>query len=366
MNQHLEKVNAAIQKLKDKDFRIFFFTMDSRGNPVASVNTIYTWAKYLKESGYNPVILHEKKEYTKPDKWMGADEYVELEHKSADTKDVNMFPQDFLIIPEIFSNVMESTKTLPVKRVVLCQSYDFVLEFVKPGEQWLNYNINQCVTTCESQKTYLQYIFPQIDVSVVPISIPNYFVNSTKPKKPIFAIHTRDPRNAMKIIKTFFLRFPQYRWVTFRDMRGLKREEFAKGLKECCIAIWDDKQSGFGTFPIEAFKTNTTLIATRPTIMPDWYDEKVAVWVNDTVDVADAIGKTFSAWLEDLLPEELIKTPEKYQEMYKPEDEKEAVIRYFDNLIQLRINEFENTANEIQAQIQAQTPNNPEIINLFE
>jgi len=366
MSQQVEKINAAIQKLRNKDFNVYFFAMDSRGNPVASLNTIYTWGKYLKESGYNPVILHEKKEYTKPDKWMGSTEYVELDHKSAETKDVNMFPHDFLFIPEIFSNVMEQTKSMPVKRIALCQSYDYVLEFIKPGESWLNYNITECVTTCESQQKYLQYLFPQIKINVVPISIPEYFKNSDKPKKPVFAIHTRDPRNAMKIMKTFFLRFPQYRWITFRDLRGLRREEFAKGLKECCIAIWDDKQSGFGTFPLEAFKTKSILIASRPTIMPDWYDEKAAVWVNDTVDIADAIGKTFSAWLEDLLPEDLQNIPGKYEEMYKPEKEKEAFLEYFDKLIESRISEFEVAIKEIESQIQTQTPNNPDVINLFE
>jgi hypothetical protein len=340
--------------------------MDTRGNPVASVNTIYTWAKYLKEAGYKPIILHEKKEFTKPDKWMGPSEYVELEHKASDSKDVHMFPQDFLIIPEIFANVMESTKAMPVKRVVLCQSYDFILEFIKPGESWLTYNINECITTCESQQKYLQYLFPNIKVSVVNISIPEYFTKPVKPKKPIFAIHTRDPRTAMKIMKTFFLRFPQYRWITFRDMRGLKREDFASGLKDCCIAIWDDKQSGFGTFPLEAFKTETTLIATRPTIVPDWYDEKAAVWVNDTIDVADALGKAFSAWLEDLLPEELTSIPLKYADMYTAEKEKEAVLQYFDGLVEARINEFELVIKEIEAQTQVQTPNNPDIINLFE
>jgi hypothetical protein len=340
--------------------------MDTHGNPTASVNTIYTWAKYLKEAGYNPVILHEKKEFTKPEKWMGATEYTEIEHKSADQKDVSMFPQDFLVIPEMFSNVMESTKTMPIKRIVLCQSYDYILEFIKPGESWLNYNITDCVTTCESQKKYLQYLFPQVNVNVVPISIPEYFTDSEKPKQPIIAIHTREPRSAMKIMKTFFLRFPQYRWVTFRDMRGLKREDFAKGLKECCMAIWDDKQSGFGTFPLEAFKSKTVLIGTRPTVAPDWYDEKAGVWVNETIDIPDAIGKTLSAWLEDLLPEELLTTPDKYQDTYKAEDEKKAVLQYFENQVNTRISEFEATIVNMESQIQEQKINNPDVINLFD
>ena len=366
MSQQIEKIQSAIQKLKNKDFGIYFFTMDSRGNPIASINTIYTWAKHLKDAGYKPVILHEKKEFTKPDRWMGSTEYSELEHKAADSKDVNMFPHDFLIIPELFSNVMESTKTMPVKRIVLSQAYDNILEFIKPGESWLNYGISDCVTTCESQKKYIQYLFPAVNVDVVDISIPDYFTKGNKPKKPIFAIHTRDPRSSMKTIKSFFLRFPQYRWVSFRDLRGMKREDFAKGLQECCLAIWDDKQSGFGTFPLEAFKSETPLIATRPTLMPDWYDEKTAIWVSDSIDLPDAIGKAFSAWLEDLLPEELLTAPSKYKEMYQPENEKESVLAYFDKQVQKRIGEFESTIQEIEAQIQTQTPNNPDVINLFD
>ena len=33
----------------------------------------------------------------------------------------------------------------------------------------------------------------------------------------------------MNIVKTFYLKYPQYRWITFRDMRGLSQEEFANG-----------------------------------------------------------------------------------------------------------------------------------------
>lgn len=366
MSQQIEKIKGSIQKLNDKDFNIYFFTMDSRGNPIASINTIYTWAKYLKEAGYKPVILHEKKEFTKPEKWMGKTEYSELDHKSAESKEVNMFPHDILIIPEIYSNVMEQTKKMPVKRIVLCQSYDYMLEFIKPGESWLNYGIKDCITTCESQKKYINYMFPTVDVDVINPSIPPYFKRPEKPKKPIFAIHAREPRNAMKIMKTFFLRFPQYRWVTFKDMRGINREDFAAGLKECCLAVWDDKQSGFGTFPLESFSCGTPLIATRPTIMPDWFDEKSAIWVNDSIDIPDAIGKFFSAWLEDLVPQEVMVSGQKYEGMYNSDNEKINVVKYFEEKVTERVAEFESAIKEIEKEISNQPLNNPNVINLFD
>ena len=56
----LKKVKDAITTLEEKTNKVFFFCMDSKGTPMASVATIYEHAKILKEAGYNPVILHEK------------------------------------------------------------------------------------------------------------------------------------------------------------------------------------------------------------------------------------------------------------------------------------------------------------------
>jgi len=52
--------------------------------------------------------------------------------------------------------------------------------------------------------------------------------------------------------------------------------------------------------------------------------------------------------------------------MYEPEDEKESVLNYFDKQVQKRIGEFEASVKELEEQIQTQTPNNPDVINLFD
>ena len=340
MNQQISRIQEIIEKLKNKDFNIYFFTMDTKGAPSAAVNTHYVWSKHLQEAGYKPIILHERKDYTRPKDWMGSD-YVELQHNNAEEKNVNVKPEDFLLIPEIFSNVMEQTKQLPAKRIVFCQAYDHILEFIKFGESWANYGIFDSITTTEAQKKYINYLFPEINVDTVNISIPEYFQPDTKPKKPIIAIHSRDPRNTVKIVKTFFLKYPQFKWVTFRDLKGLKREEFAEALKESCLAVWDDKSSGFGTFPIEAFKTDTVLIGRVPTLIPDWFKDDQAIWVKDTLDIPDAIGNYFRAWLEGLLPEEIKGQHDNFKDQYKPETEKEKVLELFELKIADRIKELE-------------------------
>ena len=74
------------------------------------------------------------------------------------------------------------------------------------------------------------------------------------PPMPIIGVHTRHHEDTVNLIKTFYLRFPQFRWFTFRDLRGLSHEEFANGLKDCFMSVWIDPTSSFGTFPLESMK----------------------------------------------------------------------------------------------------------------
>ena len=41
------------RKITKKDFGIYFFTLDTKGNPTAGVATIYEHVKILRELGFN-------------------------------------------------------------------------------------------------------------------------------------------------------------------------------------------------------------------------------------------------------------------------------------------------------------------------
>ena len=41
MSEQLEKIKESIEKINNKDFGIYFFTIDTKGNPTAGVATIY-------------------------------------------------------------------------------------------------------------------------------------------------------------------------------------------------------------------------------------------------------------------------------------------------------------------------------------
>jgi hypothetical protein len=305
----------AVESLDKKEFGIYFFVMDTKGNPVAGVANIYEHVKILRDLGYNAGILHEKNDYA-PVNWL-HESYMEFPHISAESNELKVNPQDFIIVPEIYSHVMEQLSKLPGKRVVLCQSYDYILDMLPPGKSWRDYGIDTCITTCDKQKEYINNLFSNtVNVDVVPVGIPDYFKPTDKDKKPIVSVMTRDQRDLVKIFKSFYLKYPHLKWITFRDMRGIPREMFAKDLSESCLAVWVDDIAGFGTFPLEAMKSNVPVIGKVPNIVPEYFNDKNGLWVHDTNRIPELISNFVQAWLEDSDPTELYKEMGEVKDKY--------------------------------------------------
>ena len=236
---------------------------------------------------------------------------------------------------------------MPCTKLVFCQAYDYILETIQPGFGWANYGVTKCITTTNSQKEYIQKLFPSIDTHVLNLAIPSYFKPSDKPKKPTIAIHTRDPRDTMKIIKTFYLQNPQFKWVSFRDMRGISRVEFAKVLGESCMSIWVDRISSWGTFPLESMMCNTPVVGTLPILKPDWMTNENGIWVYDESKLVEVIGNLLKNWLEDSVPPELYTKMEETVSTNSEPKEKEMVISYFNTLVKEKIIEIENAVNKL-------------------
>ena len=79
---------------------------------------------------------------------------------------------------------MEQTKDMACTKVVLCQSYDYIFEMLQPGATWSSLGIDTVMTTSEASKEYIKSIFPNMEPTVIPLSIPEYFKADEKPKKP--------------------------------------------------------------------------------------------------------------------------------------------------------------------------------------
>jgi len=346
MEQQLSQLQTGLTKMKNKEAKIYFLTQDTEGRAIASVAINYQYVKILKEAGYNASILYEKKEYKGVSEWLPK-EYAELPHASIETGELRVGPQDFVIIPELYGHVLEQIKEMPCTKMIFCQAYDYILETLQPGFSWTNYGVTKCITTTDSQKEYINNLFPSIQTDVIKPSIPEYFKASKKPKTPLVAIHTRDPRDTMKIIKEFYLRNPQFKWLTFRDMRNISREEFATILGEACVGVWVDRISGFGTFPLEAMACKTPVIGNLPILKPDWLSQENGLWVYDESKIGEVLGNYVKNWLEDNLPDKLYEEMEKTIKPYSEENERNEVVTYFDGLFKEKTEEFNNSINKL-------------------
>jgi glycosyltransferase involved in cell wall biosynthesis len=188
-----------------------------------------------------------------------------------------------------------------------------------------------------------------VTFDIIEPLIDEYFSSKTLPSKPIVSIHTRDQRDTMKIIKTFYLRYPQYRWITFRDMRGLNQEEFSNYLKDSFVSVWVDDVSGFGTFPIESMASKTPVIGKVPNMKPEWMSDDNGIWTYELNNIHDIIAEFIQNWLEDNISHELyqngLNTAKKYTDL---ESFESAVINLFDSYLNNRKEVFESQIEKIK------------------
>lgn len=370
----VSQISEVLGKLESKDFNLYFFTLDTKGNPTAGIANIYEHVKLLNELGYKACILHEKNDYKlKGDEngpglsdWLGED-YSLLPHFSIEAGTLNVGPADFIVIPEIFSNIMDQVKGFPCKKIVFSQSYDYLLELLPIGKRWnTDYGFHDVITTSAKQAQQIINLFPSIRTYVVPVSIPSYFKNSDKPKQPVISILTRNHGDATKIAKSFYLQYPVYKWVTFKELRGLSRKQFANELASSCLAVWVDDQAGFGTFPLEAIECDTPVIGKMPNLIPEWMETKDeagnltirnnGVWTNTTINLPELIATYMKLWFEDSVPTDLTEGMKESKGQYTSENQKTILANVYLGLVEGRKAELNGMLASLKEQATSLEP----------
>jgi uncharacterized protein with HEPN domain len=349
-NEFIQKLEESVKKLEDKKNRIYFLVQDTKGNAKASIKYIYDMAYVLFKGGYNIIIIHEQNDYKGVGSWL-SEKYMEIPHKAIEGQNLEISPEDFVVIPELYGHVMEQISKLPCGKIVLSQSYDYMLETLPPGSSWSQYGFIKCITTTNEQKEYLDGIMKNISFDIITPYISENFKKKSIPPKPIVSVHTREQRDTMKLIKSFYLKYPQFRWITFRDMRGLPEHEFASLLEDSFVSVWIDDVSSFGTFPLESMKTGTPVIGKIPNIKPYWMNENNGIWVNDILSMVDVLAEFVQNWLEDNISEKLYESGFKTSNKYSnPEVFESLVVSTFNDYINKRLDNFKTQLEKIKEQ----------------
>jgi len=339
--EKIKKIEDSISRLSNRNAKIYFLVQDTKGNAKGSIRYIYQMAMTLKENNFNPIIIHEAKDYKGVGEWLG-EEYMELSHQSIEGQNLEISPEDFIIIPEIYGHVLEQISNFPCGKIVLCQAYDHMLETLAPGANWAQFGFRKAITTTLEQKKYITDIMKATDVDIVEPTIPNIFSEKEKPSKPIISISCREPRETAKIIKSFYLKYPQFRWITFRDMKGLTQAEYATYLKDSFVSVWVDDESGFGTFPIESMASRTPVIGKVPNMKPEWMNDYNGIWSYEFNNIIDILAEFIQNWLEDNISESLYENSLQTAEKFKNESEFTTnVLNLFNEYFEVRKESFE-------------------------
>jgi hypothetical protein len=252
-------------------------------------------------------------------------------YATVENENIEIQPCDFLFVPEIFSNVLAQTKKLPCKRVVILQNFNYLTEFMPFGGGWSDMGIRDAITTTERQAQLAKECFPYINTFIVPPAIKSLYYEGKEPKKMVVNIVAKNQSDVNRIVKPFYWKYPLYRWVSFRDLRGIPNEIFADALREAAITIWVDTDTNFGYTPLEAMKSGSIVIGKIPEDIPEWMLNEdgmvndAGIWFDNINDVYPIIASVVRTWINDSVPTDIYEEMKKVSGKYTPAQQKEAI-----------------------------------------
>lgn len=344
MSSTVKKIEDAINSIENKTFNVMFFVIDSKGAPTGSLAYIYKTAKHLKDNGYNVKMLHAESDFEGVDSWLGK-EYSSLPHYNIEKDSVATGPGDFLFIPEIYANVMSKTKELPCKRVALLQNFGYLTEVIPMGVSWDDLKIRDCITTSDSLKEKINIVFPDVNVKVVHPSIPEYFFNHGAEKKLMINVVSKNQSEINSIIKPFFWKYPQYKWVAFRNVANLPRTEFADALREGFATLWCDTTTDFGYSALEAMASGSLVIGKVPENEPEWMkDENLrdnGIWFYNNFEAQEAIATAIQSFITESIPSSVYNSMKATVEQYEPTRQDREADAVYTELFEQRKKELE-------------------------
>ena len=341
----ISRIESEIEKIDNRESNIYFFVIDTKGNPSGSLEYIYKLAYLLKESGFNVSMLYqEAEEFVGVGDWLD-EKYSSLPHYNIEGDDVAVSASDVLFIPEIFSNIMMQTKKLPCKRVAIMQNFDFVLEQMPISSQWGDLGIMESICNTEINAELIKSIFPYVKTTVIDPYVDSKFGTTDAPKNLIINIVAKDQRDVNRIIKPFYWKYPMFKWVSFRDLRGFPQDMYAQLLREGAITVWSDTETNFGYSALEAMKSGSLVLAKVTENTQKWMTEgdtlsNCCVWFDSFSELHKMLASVVRAWITDQVPNEIAEASKKQTEMYSVEQTKEQITNYVINVLENRKSEM--------------------------
>ncbi len=247
--------------------------------------------------------------------------------------------EDILVIPEGFPNIMQMTAQISCKRVILAQSWAYVLTGMQSGQNWTHFGIRDVILVSHAITEFINTTMPGLKVKKIRQGINRevFKVPQKKSfKKPMIAFMSpRGEETRLKvtnIIKMFQAVNPHYRWIKFVELGGMSRKEFGERLSEFAFCLYTDEIAGFGTLPLEAMASGTHVIGWFPFGSKEYVGQNNGFWAQngEIFQMVELIGVALDKWLAGEMDNDAIQNDyETLLSKYTIEDEGDRIIEIF-------------------------------------
>jgi glycosyltransferase involved in cell wall biosynthesis len=377
--EHNKFVNEVIDKVATNKFKMYFYC-PPMNTASGGISVLFKNAQILKEAGYDVVVVYEPRidnrasieasnkakkrvdifELFNPTwlgnmvdgielKPLGEGELTFNDGSKVKSYSLVLGPEDFFIIPEGFPNIMEKIAQMPCKKIILAQSWYYILNSLNMGQKWQHFGIKDVISVSDGITEYLNAVMPGLSIKQYSQSIDR---NLFKPidsvdKNPVIAFMPGRTQDALiktvNVIKTFNCFFPHLSWIRFDELKGLSKEEYAERLGAASICLYTDEIAGFGTMPLEAMAMGTHVVGWTPLGGKEYMKQNNGFWAQngDIFQLAELLGMAVERLLTGKLDGEAVMAEyEKTLERYAPEKEKESLINIINEYKNERIAEF--------------------------
>ena len=374
--EHNKVIGDVIDKVAANNFNFYFYCPPMN---IASggISVLFKNAQILREAGYNVVMVYEPRidqkasydasmktkkrvdifEVFNPE-WLGnLKEGIELKPLGAGDLRFNnnttikgfgmvLNPEDFFLIPEGFPNIMEQISKMPCRKIVLAQSWYYILNSMNLGQKWQHFGIKDVISVSDGITEYLNAIMPGLSIKQYSQSIDRTLFKKIDnvEKNPVIVFTPGRTQDAViktwNVIKTFYSFFPHLSWVRFDELKGLSKEDFAERLGAASICLYTDEIAGFGTLPLEAMAMGTHVVGWTPLGGKEYMKQNNGFWAQngDIFQLAELLGMAVERWLAGKLDAEAVNQEyDNTLERYTVEKEKESLLNI--------INEYKNERN---------------------
>jgi hypothetical protein len=349
----IQNIEAEIEKISSKKNRIYFFVIDTKGVPSGSLEYIYRLAYILMADGYDVSMLHTEDEFVGVKDWLD-NSFAELPHYNVNSGEVGMSPSDILFIPEIFAQVMNQTKKFPCKRIAILQNYDFVVEQMPYSAQWGDFGIMDAITSTNTQGELLNGVFPYVKVTKIDPYISDIYYPTENPKNMVINIVAKDQSDIKRIVKPFYWKYPAFKWVSFKELRGLPETTFAKELRENLATIVCDNDGSIVYSALEAMKSGSIVFCKTLKNDPEWTQKdgkyvNGCIWYDDFDMLHKQIASVVRSFTTDKLPSVLYDTAKDVVKAYTMKNTKNQILSYVGDVLEKRKNEMAELLAQIKS-----------------